>query len=170
MRRVSQRGMSLIELMAVTAIIGIIALLATVGYSRYTKTARMTEATDMVSAIKIAQENYFTQTNKFLDVSTDVKPPALYPLQTPNKGQKADWGTPCTWCTNDWTRLGIKASAKVSFGYATVAGDESCDPDCKGTAITTRAGGVVWKNLAPGGAITKPWYVVTALSDFNGDG
>jgi type II secretory pathway pseudopilin PulG len=162
--------MTLVELMAVTAIIGIVALLASVGYSRFTRSARMTEATDMVSSIKMAQENYFTQTNKYLNVSNDVKPPAMYPMQTPNNGQRADWGPPCTWCNTDWTRLGIKASGKMSFGYATVADSEACDPDCHGAAFSIKGTALVWKTMASGGVIDKPWYIVTAVSDFNGDG
>jgi type II secretory pathway pseudopilin PulG len=161
--------MTLVELMAVAAIIGIIALLAAVGYGRYTRTAHMTEATDMVSSIKLAQENFFTQTNKYLNVSSDLKPPALYPIPTPKDGQKVAWGAPCAWCKEDWTRLGVKATGTMAFGYATVADTEACDPECHGAAFTMNNAPLVWKNLA-GAPIDKPWYIVSAMSDFNGDG
>lgn len=168
-RRTGQRGMSLIELMMVTAIIGILAVLAAVGYGRWISSARMAEATEMVAGIKNAQENYFTQAGKYFDVSTGVKPGKMHPKAYPN--QKTSWKTVCDDCTSNdaWQRLGIKSDKPVYFGYATVADGDVCDPACKGISFDTKSGAVNWDAEA-GGPIRKPWYIVTAAADTNGNG
>ncbi|MCK5385890.1 MAG: prepilin-type N-terminal cleavage/methylation domain-containing protein [Gammaproteobacteria bacterium] len=65
-------GFTLIELMIVIAIIGIIAAIAIPAYSGYIATARMTEAKNNISALKLAEEEYYLENNKyFFDTSGD---------------------------------------------------------------------------------------------------
>lgn len=172
-----QRGVTLVEVLAVAAIIGVLAALATVGYGRWIASSRMAEATGMVSGIKNAQENFFTQTGRYLTVTKDIKPPTLYPAGTP-KAEKLKWGDPCpsSICATgsdgkvtDWTRLGIASGEPVWFSYGTVAGIETCDPDCAGITFTTSKGAVKWPAEA-GSAITRPWFIVSAMADTNGNG
>lgn len=160
--------MTLIELMVVVAIIGVIAVLAAVGYARYTRTAKMTEASEMISSIKGAQEAYFAQTGRYLDVSNGLGAPNLYPRPTPGPST-TPWGAACTWCKTEWTRLGINATAPVWFGYATVADGDVCDPDCKGAVVTINGTALNWTSIN-GSLIKKPWFIVTAQSDVDGNG
>ncbi len=160
--------MTLIELMVVVAIIGVIAILAAVGFARYTKTARMAEASEIIQATKGAQEAYFSHTGRYLDVSNGLAPPHLYPRQTPG-AVTTPWGSPCTWCKSEWSRLGVNASAPVWFGYATVADGDVCDPDCRGLVVTIEGSALNWTGMN-GSLIKKPWYVVTAMADIDGNG
>ncbi len=162
------RGMTLVELMVVVAIIGVVAILATVGYARYTRTARTAEATDMIAAIKGAQEAYFSHTGRYLDLSNGLTPGNLYPKQTPDATTTA-WGSPCSWCKAEWTRLGVNASAPVWFAYATVADGDVCDPDCRGVVFSINGTNLNWTSMN-GSLIKKPWYIVSAYADTNGNG
>jgi len=164
--RQGSRGITLVELMAVAAIIGVLALLASVGYGRWIQSAKMAEATNMVGAIKNGQENYFSQAGRYLDVSPGVDVGSLYPLRDPGPGKTA-WGAPCSYCKADWQKLGVRADAPVYFSYATVA-DDALDPAARGVVFKLESGAVDW-NKEAGGPITKPWYIVTAMADQNGN-
>ena len=164
--RHSSRGMTLVELMAVVAIIGVLAALAGVGYARWIASAKMAEATNMVASIKNGQENYFSQAGHYLDVSNGVDVGSLYPARDPGP-QKVAWGADCSWCKNDWRRLGIKADAPVYFGYATVA-DDGTDPGGRGVVVNINGTPINWTAEA-GGAINKPWYIAVAKADTNGN-
>lgn len=165
--RHASRGMTLVELMAVVAIIGVLAVLASVGYGRWSRSAKMAEATNLVASIKNAQENYYSQAGHYLDVSKGLEPGQLYPAKDPGP-TKVAWGEDCTWCNADWKRLGIKADAPVYFGYATIA-DDGIDPEGRGIIVKTEAGNVDWTREAGGTKITKPWYIVRAMADTNGN-
>ena len=65
-------GFTLIELMITIAIIGIIAAIAIPAYTGYIATARMTEAKNNIAALKLAEEEYFLENNKyFFDTSNN---------------------------------------------------------------------------------------------------
>lgn len=177
--RAASRGVTLVEVLVVAAIIGVLAVLASVGYGRWVASSRMAEATNMIAGIKDAQENYYSQAGTYLDVSNGIGPGYLYPQKTPGP-TKVTWGETCTWCKNDWRRLGIRADKPTYFGYATVADGDACDPNCRGLVFTTgkSSGGgakswggsaISWAGEA-GGPIAKPWFVATAWADTNGNG
>lgn len=58
-------GFTLIELMIVIAILGIITAIAIPAYNGYITTARMSEAKNNISALKLAEEEYFLENNKY---------------------------------------------------------------------------------------------------------
>lgn len=161
MRRGS-RGITLIELMIVVAIIGVLAVLGSVGYSRWIRSVKMTEAGEMVSAIRTGQDNYFTQAGKYLDVSAGTTPGNLFPEK--NGKKKAAWLDDCTWCTakDGFRKLGVKADKPVYFGYATMAGDETKDP--KVAVCNFKGKAIDW------GTPTQGWYVIVAMADSNENG
>ena len=167
MIKARKRGVTLIEVMIVTAIIGVLAGLAYVGYGRYVRSAKMTEAYNMVNGIKAAQEHYKTETGFYADVSGGVAPANLYPKK-PGPFKTA-WGGACGTCNVPWTKLDVKSDAPVWFGYATRAGDESADPAAKGVSLSIKGTTIDFAAIN-GGAINKPWYVVVAQADTNGDG
>jgi len=59
------KGFTLIELMITVAIISIIAAIAIPSYNGYIATAYTVEAKNNIAALKLAQEEYFLENNKY---------------------------------------------------------------------------------------------------------
>ena len=59
------KGFTMIELMIAVAIIAITTAIAIPAYNGYIKTAKMSEAHNNLAAIRLAQEEYFLENNKY---------------------------------------------------------------------------------------------------------
>ena len=70
MKAAKMNGFTLIELMVTVAILAVIAAIAVPAYTGYVATARNVEAMDNLSAIQIAEEEYFLQNNAYIPVAT----------------------------------------------------------------------------------------------------
>lgn len=60
-----QKGFTVIELMITVAIIGILTAIAIPAYNGYITTAKMTEADNNLAAIRLAQEEFFLENNRY---------------------------------------------------------------------------------------------------------
>lgn len=157
-----QQGFTLVELMIVVAIVGILAVLATVGYRRYIASSKYSEASQMVNAIRIAQETVKAETGAYVNLG--ITPCPQQSLNSVNE-QKWGWSTTCSGGNGNWSRLPVHADGAVYFGYITYAGAAN-------TAIP--AAGAVWDGTVNGvatfpNAPTMDWYVVVAVGDVDGD-
>jgi type IV pilus assembly protein PilA len=160
--RASKRGFTLIELAVVVTIIGILALLAVAGYSRLIKASHITEATEMVNAIKLAQEQYHAETGSYANVSASLNVGDTYPAATPGQF-KTVWGGTCSTCSDPdaWKRLPVHASGALLYGYATVAGPQGAAlPATPISSIT----------LPAASAMTSDWFIIVAKGDQDGNG
>jgi type IV pilus assembly protein PilA len=165
MRRVrrTSRGFTLVELAVVVTIIGILAVLAVAGYRRLITSSHTTEATEMVNAIKVAQESYHAETGQYANVSPALGLNSLYPAPTPVSTTAVAWGGACSPCSDTaaWQKLPVKASGPMRFGYATMAGSINTPlPASPVTAVTFPANN----------QLTGDWFVVNAMGDMDGNG
>lgn len=64
------QGFTLIELMVTIAIIAVIAGIAMPSYNGYIETARMLEADNNLSALRLAQAEYFLEKNEYFEGKT----------------------------------------------------------------------------------------------------
>lgn len=161
-RRSGQRGLTMIELMIVITIIGILATIASVSVKKYIASSKTSEAIHMIGAIKAAQEAYKDETFAYLNVSPGISAASDFYPDNPKPGQQkmnfAGAGTGKT----GWERLNIYEDAPVLFVYATTAGAAGTMPTPTGSDIKVDN----W----PSGVVPKPWYVVKARADLDGDG
>lgn len=156
-RSKGQAGFTLVELGAVVAIIGILAVLAVVSYRKYTLHAKITEAQNVVSAIRIAQEEFRAETGTFADLGA-----SYCPAGAGLHDRKYGWNPECSgggsFRDGKWKHLPVHISGAVQFKYATVAGTGTFK-------APTDANWVEW-GTPPAG----PWYVVMATADLDGQG
>ena len=68
-RRATDSGFTLIELMVVVAVVAILGTLAVCSVRKYILASKTSEATEMIGAIKTAQEQYRAETFAYKDVS-----------------------------------------------------------------------------------------------------
>jgi type IV pilus assembly protein PilA len=147
--------------MIVVAIVGVLATLAVVGYRKLVQSSHVSEATGMVQNIRVAQENYHSETQQYANVSNSL---ADYYPAAPNFQTVTAWGGPCTNCKDVlWAALPVHVDGPVMFGYATVAGNAS-------TAVQgPPANWALAANPFPAN-VTTDWFVVAADGDLDGDG
>ena len=151
-RAARSRAFTLIELMIVVAIVGILAVIAVVGYRKLILSAKVTEAKNVISGARIAQEGYRTERGIYANIGAAP----LCPLATSGTGQfKTGWDPNCGGGPT-WAVLPIHVDGPVQFGYATVAGS---------TTLPTTVGQPTAFVTVPAAVGTDPWYYVTASAD-----
>jgi prepilin-type N-terminal cleavage/methylation domain-containing protein len=157
--RSTQRGFTLVEMMAVVTITGILATLAWFSLRKYMLRSRIGEAQTTISAARVGLIGYMAENHVYLNVSTDSGGLAWYPRQTPNKSMTT-WRAPSHPDYARWMRLGAPVESSVRFSYLVNAG-------VVGTSYpVTQVPGAVF----PSGTQTRDWYVIQAKGDTNGDG
>jgi len=144
--------------MAVVAIIGILAAIGMVGYRKYINSARSSEALQMISSIKAAQESFRGETLGYLDVSGSLS--NYYPQKPPadHDPVKIAWGGTGPGDTK-WKMLNVSNTGPVMFGYATIAGAPG----------PVKPQGLEIVDKPPFGDATEPWYMIQATGNVNGD-
>ena len=161
-RRTSQRGLTMVELMIVVVIIGILATIASVTVKKYIASSKAGEASHMITQIKAAEETYKDETFIYLNVTTGLSAKSDFYPNNPSPGEyKMNFAGEGSGAAN-WVTLGVREDAPVRFVYACVADVSTVKPASLGDDITVAN----W----PTAALGKPWYIVKARADLDGDG
>jgi type IV pilus assembly protein PilA len=164
-----QRGFTLIEMMVVVIIVGILALLAVVGYRKLVSSSHVSEATNMVQSIRVAQEAYHSETQQYADVSNTLSswypdtPTNLVP-GTPDGKHVTAWGGACSNCQQTWGVLPVHVDGPVMFGYATKANSAGTAPAALPADITGQI------NLSSVSPSPTEWFMITAMCDLDATG
>jgi type IV pilus assembly protein PilA len=151
-------------MMIVVVIVGILASLAVVGYRKLITASHVSEATNNVQNIRVAQEGYHSETQTYAPISQSLT--SWYPNATPVGKIATVWGGPCTSQCNagyDWSMLPLHIDGSVLFGYATVGGGASSNP----TPAQVTVNGQVMAFPSPS---PTDWFVVAATCDLDNAG
>jgi type IV pilus assembly protein PilA len=151
--RRARSGFTLVELAVVVTIVGVLSVIGVVAYRRYMLTSKVSEATAMIGAIRIAQEDHRAERGTYANLG------ATYCPTGGGAGNlKAAWTPACTGGTADWTTLPVHADGPVMFQYATVAGT---------TPLSAPPSDAAWVNF--GSPTASMWYIIMAKADLDGD-
>ena len=159
-----QSGFTLVEMLVIVIIVGILALLGTYSVRKYVTSSKTSEAGEMISVIKAAEENYKDETFTYLNVTGSLD--TYYPANAQAGRVKVQWGGASSdpAILKNWQTLGVNAALPVLFQYSCVAGAANAAiPLPGGSASDIKVGN--WP-----GSVPAPWYVIKAEADFEGDG
>jgi type IV pilus assembly protein PilA len=157
--------MTMVEMMITVAIVGVLATIGVVAYRRKVTSSKVTEATQMIENIRMAQDAYRAELGSYADVSASIT--SYYPAASPARFTTA-WGGACgasCRANTEWSILTVQPHGPVQFGYATVAGTSASTPAIKGVSFTVNGTSVDLSALNG-----QPWYVVSAACDTDGNG
>lgn len=113
----TQRGFTLIEMLITMAILGILAAIAIPAYNGYITTAKMTEADNNLAAIRLAEEEFFLENNRYFEgktINNTLSPASdgLWKVAKGSDGYNFDYVV--TASTASWTATAIgKAGTTV---------------------------------------------------------
>jgi len=156
--RCSNRGFTLIELMAVVAITGVLAVAGVSLFHKQILASKGAEAVAVIEAIRSAQESYSAENHVYLNVSTASGGLAWYPNPTPGPTRFA-WQQPGHVDYARWRALAPPVNRSVLFGYLVNAGEAGTKiPDLQLAAPPTFAS-----------PMPIAWYTIQARGDVNGN-
>lgn len=156
--------------MIVVVIMGILASLAIYSVRNYIQKAKTVEAREIVGKIMAGEEDYFAETQRYLDVTGGISSGStdFYPSDASFNGtNKIMWGandacmSGTVTCSQNFKRIGVVVNQPVMFRYACTTYAAGTTPSGAPHASGLNAGGVV----AP-----REGYIVVARSDLDGSG
>jgi prepilin-type N-terminal cleavage/methylation domain-containing protein len=164
-----KRGFTLVELMIVVVVVGVLAVVAYAGYHKFVVSSHLTEATNVLSGIKMRQEGYRAEKGTYLNVSKELDAngvtfAGLYPHCASSVQPGAfsvGWGKPCPpgCCINDWAKLHVETTAPTFYGFSSVA-----DTSLATLAVNINNTPMTWPANPQGS-----WFVATAVGDPDGN-
>lgn len=148
----------MVELLVAVAMLGILATIAQVYVRKYITASKYSEAKGMIGLIRSGQDQYMQDRSRYLNVSSSIDD--FYPKNSKPGQQKMNFPGNSGSGLDAWQTLDVHMDAPVLFVYSCIAGGAGGKPET-GDGITVTN----WPST-----MDRPWYVVKAQGDVDGDG
>ena len=167
--------------MIVVAIIGILSVLSITGYKKVLSKSRLAEGHNVVSGVKIAQDQYFAETGRYADIGWNNICPQNSPKATIPSNAVTGWNPACRGGAGadlagnlPWSMLAYSPDGAIRFGVMTTAVRATIAtvppvPSSDGNVDALVAGVPTRAPMTLPSAPPKPWYAVAAIADLDGD-
>jgi prepilin-type N-terminal cleavage/methylation domain-containing protein len=160
-------GFTMIELMIVVAIVAVLSAVAIPAYQSYIRRSYLNEATTSISAIKSAEESFYTINNCYVNATA-------WPTAVPSATSVAWDPAPAT---SAWARgaLGVRPDRLVRFQYGVYASNDISSGLGCGSALTRPSSAALSSCVSDPTALTNAaifgsnWYIVWAKGNLDGD-
>ena len=146
-KKLKQRGVTLIELMIVVAIIGILAAVAIPAFMDYMKKSKKTEASLQLNKIAKNSKVLYNTNSQFAQVTVVPKPTTFQAGTTCKMTKESDWAADTGWAALDFQidednlfQYDYAASGLID-ATATATGDLDCDSTTITYTLTLNATG-----------------------------
>lgn len=118
-----QSGFTLVEIMIALAIVAILSAIAIPAYNGYITTARMSEAHNNLAAIRLAQEEFFLENNRYFTgngyVELESNSGNLWKRTAGSEGVSFTYVVSSTDVNSTWSAMATGNSGSVSGKTAT---------------------------------------------------
>jgi prepilin-type N-terminal cleavage/methylation domain-containing protein len=145
-------GFTLVELAVVVVIVGVLSVIAVVGYRKIVMRGKLAEATHVIGAIRIAQEDHKSEKGYYADIGATTFCP-----QAGDGTKKTQWNPACNGGTSPWSLLPVHVADPVLFGYKTSGGS---------TGFADKYSTSGWVNYSSQ-PTDRPWYQIYAEADID---
>lgn len=158
--------------MVVVAIVGVLAVIGVAAVHKYVFSAKTNEARAVIQAIRVAEERFRAENQRYLSVSgppgTTLPDDQYYPNATPDRTKRTFFLSrppdPALGpLDRKWRLLDppVASNQPVQFGYLVVAGPPGMAMPAPHTASKP-----AWPDA---GNMADPWYVIEAKGNVDGD-
>jgi prepilin-type N-terminal cleavage/methylation domain-containing protein len=162
--RPHHRGFTLIELAVVVVIVGVLSVLAVVGYRKMIDSSHTTEGSQLVQAVRVAQETYHSETGRYHNVGWSTFCPNN--ATTPPSRMKHPWNPGCNGGTATWQALPVRTDGPIMFGLVTQAGTIA-----SGTATPAYPAALAGSSFSYSGTPSNgDYFLIGAAADIDGSG
>jgi Tfp pilus assembly protein PilE len=157
-------------MLVVIVIVGILAVVSIEAYRKIIASSHLTEATNTVQAIRVAEEAYHAEAQAYYGTTSALNLSGGCPSTNPGAFKTQPWGASGSTCATNWASLPVHTDGPLMFSYAVTAGAAGSSVTPASVPVSVGSGGSTASTTISGIGTAADWYVIGAWNDYDGNG